>query len=138
MRSGDIITIFDLPGKPVGKERPSGKDHRYLPKKTQDYQREIGWAAKAGMRTKTVPPQAVGIDIAILITPPKMWKAEERVRALKGEIRPVTRPDTDNTIKAIMDGCNKIAYRDDQQVSEIILRRTYAENDNTRVTVYLL
>ena len=138
MKSGDIITRFNVPGKPIGKKRPAGATHRYKDNETKEFERTIGWAAKAGMKTKLITPQAVGLDIAIYVSPPKMWKADERRRALKGEIRPVTTPDTDNVLKTIMDGCSKVAYKDDRQVSEHTLRRTYSTEDSITVTVYKL
>lgn len=47
---------------------------------------------------------------------PKKWQAA----ALAGEIRPTSKPDSDNLIKQIKDCCNRVMWGDDCQVVEYL------------------
>ena len=54
---------------------------------------------------------------------------------LAGEIRPATKPDLDNVIKAVLDGCNGVAYLDDKQIVELNATARYAETPGVRVVI---
>ena len=55
---------------------------------------------------------------------PKSWSERKRMEALAGALRP-PKPDLDNLVKAVLDGCNKIVYEDDQQVYSIWAKKVY-------------
>jgi hypothetical protein len=46
--------------------------------------------------------------------------------ALRGEIRPTTRPDTDNYVKSALDAINAIVVVDDSLVVELVATKQYA------------
>lgn len=48
----------------------------------------------------------------------------EKPKSSKRKI-PSVRPDIDNLLKAVFDALNKIAYRDDAQICEVITRKEY-------------
>ena len=50
-------------------------------------------------------------------------------------IRPTTKVDADNCIKAIADGCNKVAYYDDAQIVDCQFRKFYSDNPRVVVTI---
>jgi Holliday junction resolvase RusA-like endonuclease len=52
------------------------------------------------------------IDCAV----PASGSKKKQRAALAGEIFPTTKPDKDNVIKAVYDGCNGVLWRDDVQV----------------------
>jgi Holliday junction resolvase RusA-like endonuclease len=47
---------------------------------------------------------------------------------LKGLIRPMAKPDTDNIAKCILDALNKVAYPDDKQIVELSVSKYYSDN----------
>ena len=50
-----------------------------------------------------------------------------------GLLRPTTKPDIDNVIKAVLDGLNGVAYADDSQVVALSASKCYS--DDPRVVV---
>jgi Holliday junction resolvase RusA-like endonuclease len=54
---------------------------------------------------------------------------------LDGHIRPTKTPDTDNIAKSVLDALNKVAYKDDSCVVDLIVEKWYSENP--RVEVYI-
>jgi crossover junction endodeoxyribonuclease RusA len=86
-----------------------------------------------------------------IYTPPKTanYEAWVRVYALQAKVRPVEGPvymaldfylenrrtkDLDNLAKAILDALNGVAYRDDNQVKEVRMRKRL-DRDNPRTEV---
>ena len=55
---------------------------------------------------------------------PKSFPERKRMQALAGAIRP-PKPDLDNILKTVLDGCNRIVYEDDKQVYSIWARKVY-------------
>ena len=53
----------------------------------------------------------------------KKWKAA----ALAGEIRPITKPDTDNLVKQITDCAKGVFWEDDKQIVGLHAEKWYAE-----------
>nr|WP_082786584.1 RusA family crossover junction endodeoxyribonuclease [Sporosarcina psychrophila] len=43
-----------------------------------------------------------------------------------GELRPTTKPDVDNYVKAIKDGLIKVIWQDDSQVVDLKVRKFYS------------
>ncbi|KAG0936142.1 hypothetical protein G6F31_015794 [Rhizopus arrhizus] len=64
-------------------------------------------------------------DLDIVLPIPQSSSGVRRRRAAAGEIAPTVKPDGDNVEKAIKDGCNGVAYRDDAQVVQASKRKIY-------------
>ena len=134
---------FDIPGPPVGKERPRtviGKDgfsHTYTPQKSTNWGAVIqGFAIQAGARKHyTEDPVAVDIIIERAIT--KSWSKKRKQAALEFGYAS-SKPDVDNVSKAILDALNGIAWKDDTQVAKLSVTRFHSERDNTSVEIILL
>lgn len=56
-----------------------------------------------------------------------------RLAAESGDIRPITKPDADNYIKAIKDALKSVIWRDDSQVVDLHISKYYS--DSPRITV---
>ena len=78
-------------------------------------------------------PLKVIIDVFISI--PKSFSKVKREQALKGGIRPLTKPDADNIAKNINDSLNGITYPDDKQIACLQVNKYYALSDAVRVTI---
>jgi Holliday junction resolvase RusA-like endonuclease len=74
------------------------------------------------------PPIAVPVraEIAIDLPVPASWSCKRRDAALRGDIRPTTRPDADNYIKAALDAVNAIVVADDSLVVDLVAIKRYA------------
>jgi Holliday junction resolvase RusA-like endonuclease len=50
-------------------------------------------------------------------------------------VLPTGKPDLDNTEKAVLDGMNKIVFRDDSVVCDVLKRKRYSETPRVKVWV---
>lgn len=78
-------------------------------------------------------PLKVMLDVYISL--PKSFSKVKREQALKGGIRPLTKPDADNIAKNINDSLNGITYPDDKQIACLQVNKYYALSDAVRVTI---
>lgn len=74
---------------------------------------------------------AVSIEAHYSIPTSKPKKMQAAMR--DGAMRPTTKPDIDNVIKAVLDGLNGVAYADDSQVVALSASKCYS--DDPRVVV---
>lgn len=129
-----------IPIKAVGKERPRYSAYTksfYTPKKTKDFESTIGAYVKLYMRQNGIPIQEgpVSVEIEVINKIPDSWSIKKRNEALLGSIRPVGTPDSDNVLKAVLDGMNGIAFHDDKQVTQIYFNRLYGEKDCIKIDI---
>ena len=54
---------------------------------------------------------------------------------LKDAISPTKKPDIDNIAKIILDALNKIAFKDDNQITKIEIEKKYAEEEKVYVKI---
>lgn len=47
----------------------------------------------------------------------------------KKRVLPIVKPDLDNLIKLVLDGCNRIVFRDDSLICKLIARKHYVDKD---------
>jgi len=121
------VTII-IGGEPVakGRARATRKGIIYTPAKTRRYEAHGRLAAQLAMDGRppiTVPVQA---EIVIDLPVPASWSAKRRDGALRGDIRPTTRPDADNYVKAALDAVNAIVVADDSLVVDLAVTKKYA------------
>jgi Holliday junction resolvase RusA-like endonuclease len=113
-----------------------GKNGGYLTKAIKDYQALVSWKAKEAMQGKEKLTNAVKVKILINRSVPESWSKKKRKQALEGYVMPITRPDSDNSIKGIFDGLNDIVYNDDAQICSHSVDKQYSEKDSVHVAVY--
>lgn len=114
-----------------GKARPRvfGK-HVITPEDTVNYENwvKICYQQQDG-RHIDAPVKAV---INVYHKVPKSY-SKKRVKAIREGLEyPQKKPDADNIAKIILDSLNKIAYDDDSQVIELIVKKIWTE-DTERV-----
>lgn len=81
-------------------------------------------------------PQALRISIECYYTMPIDTAKYKRSRALQNDIKHVkNKTDVDNVAKAVLDALNKVAYKDDCQVCELIVSKRYGISEKIVVTV---
>lgn len=130
------VTIV-IPGEPQGKGRPrfNGRSGVYTPAKTAAYEQMIGILAKSSMRGKTILTGPLHVDLRAVMQIPKSWSKAKKNAAIIGEIRPTSKPDIDNIIKAVADGMNQIVYADDGAIASVSASKVYGLNPFVAVTV---
>lgn len=134
------MTQFILNGQPIGKGRPrfamkAGHVQAYTPPKSKHYEKQIEKAYKmaGGQMFPDDVPVKITVRIALRIPASGSRKKHEAMRC--GLIRPLTKPDTDNVIKSVMDGLNGVAYADDKQVTCVRAVKVYDDVPHITVTV---
>jgi len=124
---------FSVPGKPVAKGRArvsvrGGHARMYTPEKTQRYEDAVRIAAAMAMGDRMPMNEPVALSVTAYVQIPASMSKAKRLAAIEGRIVPGTRPDADNYAKAALDGCNAILFRDDALVTDLTVRKRYAEN----------
>lgn len=137
------MIAFVVPGAPQGKGRPRiGKigahARMFTPAKTVAYEGLIAHAAMVAMGAATRFETAVGCNVFIDCEVPASWSQKKQRMALAGDVMPTSKPDADNVVKAIFDGCNEVLWRDDVLVVDLRVRKRYSATPCVRVEVWAL
>lgn len=124
----DVISCaeFCVPGEPMGKQRHRmGNGRAYTPAKTAHYESVVRmcWNINKPDTWSLDGQYHVQIEAKFTIpkSKPKKWKRD----ALAGKIYVTKRPDCDNIAKIILDGLNGLAFKDDAQVANLIVKKIY-------------
>lgn len=130
------ITVI-IPGDPHGKGRPRFRRNggTYTPSATVAYEAAVGTLATREMRGREPLTIPVHVELRAHFPIPKSWPEAKRMDALLGRLRPTGGFDIDNICKAVLDGMNKIAYRDDSLVVSITASKVYAQSPFVVATV---
>lgn len=134
------VLTFEIPGVIQPQERPRFSRHgkkvitHDAPKSKnfKDFVKLVAWQNKPSeLITEPIKLQA---DI-YLMPPKKYHTGPKRALIASGELLPTTKPDLDNLIKGIKDGCNKVIWHDDSQIVEMNVRKFYSEQPRAEVTI---
>lgn len=131
---------FAIPGVPQGKGRArlgkvNGHARMFTPAKTVAYEGLIALAAKQAMAGRAPLPGPVSVRLRCVFPVPASWSKKRRAEALGGLIRPTGKPDTDNVVKAVGDGCNGVVWVDDSAIVEVAAIKVYGETPGVWVEV---
>jgi len=140
-----VITniAFTVPGEPQGKGRArvgtiGGHARMFTPERTVAYEGLIAMAARDAMRGTPPFDCALRVELDIVQSVPASWSKKKRSAALSGAIRPTTKPDKDNVIKAVYDGGNGVVWRDDVLIVDGAQSKRYGETPGVHVRVAVL
>ena len=123
---------FTVPGKPIAKGRPRfGNGRAFTPQTTVTAEAVIKLAAMEHFAEPISGP--VRVSVTAYFSLPQSWPKTRRATLIG---RPHTqRPDADNIVKTVTDALNGVAYDDDGQISELRVRKLWAEHAETVVLV---
>jgi Holliday junction resolvase RusA-like endonuclease len=129
-----VATTFEVPGEPVAKGRPRfarvGQHIRtFTPEKSVRYEDTVRLFAQAAGVPILSGPVRVTIDA--------VWsmKGTPLKKGLRPSVPKATKPDADNVAKALCDALNGIAWHDDGQVVELVVRKRHAAQGEAARTV---
>lgn len=136
---------FVVPGEPKGKGRArsriaKARDGRqfvthYTPKDTVEYENLVRMAAHEAMRGEAPTSHPCRVKIIAYCSIPASWSKKKQSRALAGQVFPTGKPDLDNTEKSVLDGMNKIVFRDDSVVCDVSKAKRYSSTPRVEVWV---
>lgn len=117
---------------PVGKARARVTSRgTYTPKKTQDAERLIAWEAKKAMESQKPIEGAVRMTIDAYFDHPRSWSRKR----VMGAVWKTSKPDADNIAKTVKDALKGVAWLDDAQVAELIVRKQYTSTGKPRLRI---
>lgn len=130
---------FTIPGDPVPQGRPrAGRAGKrivmYDPKESREYKRYVSLIARQHA-PKTLLKGPLSVEMKIYRKIPKSTTKKDRALISEGIKRPVTKPDTDNYTKSVLDALNGIIYKDDSQVTDLYASKYYSDNPRVELKI---
>lgn len=136
----DVQVNFIIPGEARGKGRPRFARRgnfvkTYTDDKTASFENLVKIIARQAMGTTPLFDGPVNLRLSVSVLPPASWSKKKRAAALTGEIRPTSKPDLDNVLKAIADACNEVVWIDDKQIVSVTATKNFGEVAQTEIFV---
>lgn len=133
------MVTFTIPGKPFAKQRPkaavvAGRARVYTPQETVSFESKVAEISRPHCPAPIEGP--VKLRIVAVFEIPKSWTKRKQAEA-EGQYH-TQKPDGDNIAKAIKDGMNRIAWRDDCQVADVRCVKRWGRYAETYVQVEAL
>jgi Holliday junction resolvase RusA-like endonuclease len=130
------LMFFTVHGEPIAKGRPRlSKFGTYTPEKTVNYENWVKCCFIGQVKEHALLEGPLAIHIKFYIKISESLSRKKQDLMLRGEIRPIKKPDTDNLIKAITDPLNNLAYKDDSQLVEMHAQKLYDYTPRTEVHI---
>ena len=134
-----IEVKFTVPGKPVSKGRPRFRRtgeyvQTYTDKNTKDYEQSVRDCWEAGNFPKLEGP--VTAKIAAFFPIPKSGSKKKKAEMNEGKIPYFGREDVDNLAQAVLDAINGHAYKDDSQVTLLVVSKGYSDDPRCEVRLF--
>lgn len=131
---------FHIDGDPVPKGRPKftkvgGFVRTYTPKKTADYETKVRGTAQEAMGPTDVLETPVAVYLYIRLPIPQSHSKKRQEACLSGREKPIKKPDIDNLAKSILDGMNRVVWKDDSQIVSLHVTKVYASAGGVDVLV---
>lgn len=134
-----IKAKFTIPGEPQGKGRPrfTGKGKRpTTPDNTVFYENLVKVEFQRQCHGIKFPDDSmIDMRITAYYEIPQSASKKRRAAMLNHKIRPTKTPDVDNIFKVVADSLNGIAYRDDKQIVDGMVRKFYSDEPRVVVTI---
>lgn len=127
-----------IPGEPKGKARPkfdSRSRRAYTPSDTKKYEKQISDLYHLNYSGLAFPDGALDLRIRAYFGVPKSDSAKTTLRKLANVIRPTKKPDMDNIVKIVADALNGVAFRDDAQIVDCMVRKFYSNSPRVEITI---
>lgn len=129
---------FEVIGDIKGKARPRVNTYTataYTPSNTKDYENLIKQYFKIKYPRYVPLENRVSVKIIAYFKIPKATSKKNTESMLNGEIAPTKKPDIDNIVKIILDALNKMAFKDDNQITKLEVEKVYGEVEKVYVKI---
>lgn len=129
---------FEVPGKITGKGRPrvnTSTAIAYTPARTKEYEELIKQYFIIKYRTIKPLEGRLSVTIKAHFSIPKNTSKLKTEEMLNNTISPVKKPDIDNIAKIVLDALNKIAFKDDNQITKLNVEKIYSEEEKISIKI---
>lgn len=127
---------FEIKEKAIGKERPrySAKTHRmYTPTRTSSFEEKVQWAFKSKYNIQSEPSTKPFKAKIIAVFKPAESLSKKKKEELLFKINYTKKPDADNIAKAVLDSLNGLVYKDDSQITALLVLKDYGTENKVIV-----
>lgn len=127
---------FTIPGNPMGKQRARTLKigRSYTPIETVNYETLVKLSYDKLDETCYFTGQ-IWATITAFYPIPKSTSKVKTKQMLEGIIRPTKKPDWDNIGKIVCDSLNHVAYNDDSQIVDCVVKKFYGEIPRVEVEI---
>ena len=129
---------FEVPGKITGKGRPRVNTitcTAYTPTKTKEYEDLVKQYFIIKYRGAKPLEGRICVNIKAYFAIPKNTSKIQKQAMLEGTLSPVKKPDIDNIAKIILDSLNKLAFKDDNQITKLCVEKIYSEEEKVNIVI---
>jgi Holliday junction resolvase RusA-like endonuclease len=106
----------------------------HMPPKTRDFMDTIAWEFKKQFRGHQIILSPIKLTVTSTFEPPPSYSKKKRQSLLDGKFHTV-KPDGSNILKAVEDGLNNIAYKDDSQICDTRSIKQYGLKNNVTIEI---
>jgi len=133
---GNALARLVIHGEPVPAGRPRfSNGHAYDPKRSRDYKRFVSQEAKLKYHGTILRDKALKVDVKVYRHVQRSISKVERGRRLRGEHRPIVKPDASNYLKLVEDALTGIVWEDDNLITDVSCHKYYSDDPRIEVTV---
>lgn len=140
MRGSDQVVI-NLDIEPTPQLRPratrrGGFIHVYDQPKVKAYKlavKRLAEQTKPGQHDPLTGP--LEVKVTFYRTVQRSLSKAETDRRLTNKVKPTTKPDVDNYIKALLDALNGILWKDDAQIVKLEAQKRYAKKGHVEIVI---
>lgn len=129
---------FTVHGEPCGKERPRiYNNHGITPEQTKQYEELVRMEYMAQVKGQKYFDKDILLEMRIYAyyKIPKTTPKWQIPLMNEGIIRPLKKADWDNIGKIIADSLNGVAYHDDAQIVDGLVRKFYSSKPRVEVEI---
>lgn len=129
---------FEVPGKITGKARPrvnTETGRAYTPTNTKDYEILVKQYFKIKYPRYEMLQGRVKVKIIAYFLIPKSTSQKQQKLMIEDELSPTKKPDIDNIIKIVLDALNKMAFKDDSQITKIDIEKKYSLEEKVYIKI---
>ena len=131
---------FVVPGEPIGKGRPrfvKATGRTYTPGKTAAYENLVKLEYERACTGKRFGDYvALKMRVRAYYSVPTSTSKRKQAQMTGGLLRPMKKPDASNVLKAIEDGLNGVAYRDDAQIVHVEVEKWFSDIPRVEVEIW--
>lgn len=133
-----VTLEFTIPGKPGHKSRVK-VNHKtgvsYTPENTKIFENLVKMTFAEHFPNHAPITRPLSVMVTAYFPIPKSWSKKKQAMALDGTLGMTQLPDGDNTLKAILDGLNTVAWADDRQIVFMSIKKDYSLIPRTEVRI---
>lgn len=131
---------FEIIGTPGSKGRPRFSRvgnfvKTYTDEKTSNYENLVKWSYIQQVNRKFNDDKQLAVKIKAYFPIPKSVSKKKREQMVNMQLLPVKKPDCDNIAKIVLDSLNNIAFKDDSQVVELVVKKFYSDTPKVKVII---